>query len=76
MQIEEKELKKLDFNKSEYEYFLENCNFTRRQLQLLNLRRQGYSIIEISLRVHLSESTVKRELKEIKRKIIKAIRLK
>lgn len=28
LNLTQQELKKLDFNKSEYEYFIENCNFT------------------------------------------------
>ena len=37
MQLEKEELKRLDFNKREYDYFIENCNFTDRQLEILNL---------------------------------------
>lgn len=71
--LEKSELKNLDFNKSEYDYFVENCNFTDRQLEILNLRRKNKSIVEISMKVHISERTVNREIKLIKRKILKAI---
>lgn len=75
MQIElnEKDLKKLDFNKAEYEYFLENCNFTDRQKEIFNLRRRGMSIIEISFKTNLCDRTVNREIRKIKSKILKLI---
>lgn len=62
-----------DFLESEYEMFYNNCNFTDRQIEILNLRRKGKSIIEISLTVNVSEATVNRELKKIKKKILRVI---
>lgn len=73
MQLGKEELKRLDFNKSEYEYFIENCNFTERELEILNLRRKGKTIIEISFLTHLSDRTINREIKKIKNKILKEI---
>lgn len=73
MEIEKAELKNLDFNKKEYEYFIENCNFTDRQLEIFDLRRKGKTIIEISLKLNMSEATVNRELKKIKHKILKVL---
>ncbi len=62
-----------DFLESEYEMFYNNCNFTDRQVEILNLRRKGKSIIEISLTANISEATVNRELKKIKKKILRVI---
>lgn len=77
MQEKEKNLKKLDFTKNEYEFFLENCGFTDRQKEILNLRRRGFSIVQISMHegeyLPVSTRNVDRELKEIKRKIYKLI---
>lgn len=77
MQVNPKDLKGLDFNKAEYEYFLENCNFTDRQKEILNLRRRGMSIIEISMYegeyLPTSPSTVDREIRKIKNKILKLL---
>lgn len=73
MQLEKEELKRLDFNKTEYEYFIENCNFTDRQKEILDLRRKGLSIIAISIKTYLSERTINREIKKIKKKIYKVI---
>lgn len=71
--LKQDELKKLDFNKKEYDYFIENCNFTDRQKEILDLRRKGKSIVEISFLVHLSERTINIEIKRIKHKIYKVI---
>lgn len=71
--VERESLKKLDFNKYEYDYFVEYCNFTDRQLEILNLRRKGKSYIEISLELHICETTIANEIKRIKNKILKVI---
>ena len=73
LNLNQQELKKLDFNKAEYEYFIENCNFTERQKEIIDLRRKGKSIIEISLEINISERTINREIKTIKHKIYKII---
>ncbi len=73
LNLEQQDLKRLDFNKNEYEYFIENCNFTDRQKEILDLRRKGKSIVAISIETYLSERTINREIKEIKRKILKLI---
>lgn len=62
-----------DFLNSEYEMFYRECNFTDRQHDILELRRKGKSIIEISIKIHISEATVNREIKKIKKKILKVI---
>lgn len=62
-----------DFLESEYEMFYNNCNFTDRQLEILNLRRKGKSIVEISMSLNMGEATVSRELKKIKKKILRII---
>lgn len=75
--MERKEAESLDFNKSEYDYFIENCGFTDRQIEILNLRRRGMSIVEISMHEgeHLPTSTrtVDREIRKIKNKILRII---
>ena len=71
--VSQEELKSLDFNRNEYTYFIENCNFTYRQRQILDLRRKGNSIVQISMELYISERTVNREIKKIKAKILKEI---
>ena len=69
----QEELKRLDFNKTEYEYFIEHCNFTYRQRQVLDMRRKGCSIVQIAMELYISERTTNREIKKIKAKIMKEI---
>lgn len=71
--VNQEELKRLDFNKSEYEHFIECCNFTERQQEIFNMRRKGKSIVEISMTLYTSERTINREIKKIKNKILKSI---
>ena len=71
--MEKGEVRGLDFNKAEYDYFIENCGFTDRQIEILNLRRRGKTIVEISMVVNLSTRTIDRELKAIRKKIIRAL---
>ena len=73
LHLTREELKKLDFNKFEYDYFMKVCNFTDRQKEILNLRRKGKTIVAISMETYLSERTINTELKKIKSKILKAI---
>lgn len=49
------------------------CNFTPEEQSVFDLRVRDYSITQISLKLNLSERTVNRRLKEIKRKIYKAL---
>lgn len=67
------DLKKLDFNKFEYDYFIENCNFTDREKEVLDLRRKDKTYIAISMELNMSERTVNRVIKKIKAKILKVI---
>lgn len=75
--MEKVEAENLDFTKQEYDYFIENCGFTDRQIEILNLRRRGMSIVQISMYegkyLPISTRTVDREIRKIKRKILKVI---
>lgn len=75
--LTQKEVKELNFTKSEYEYFLENCNFTDRQKEILKLRIKGMSIVQISMYegeyLPVSTRTVDREIRKIKNKILRVI---
>lgn len=69
-----------DFSEKEYRTFISECGFTDRQIEILNLRRRGFSILQISLYhdrdskyLPLSTSTIDRELRKIKNKILKVI---
>lgn len=74
---EEKDVKiNFDFTKKELEYILENANFTVEQEKIFKMLTSKYgraSIVNISLIMNMSESTVKRRIKQIKHKIIKIL---
>ena len=62
---------KTEFTEPECEYFRRACNFTPDELAVFNLRVKANSRVEISMKLNMSESTVDRRLKNIKRKIYK-----
>lgn len=65
-----------DFTKPELDYILENANFTEEQEKIFRMLtgRQGrQSIVYISIKMNMSESTVKRRIKQIKSKILRLL---
>ena len=67
---------KFDFIKPELDYILENANFTIEEEQIFKMLTSKYgraSIVNISLTMNMSESTVKRRIKQIKHKIIRLL---
>lgn len=67
---------KLDFTKPELEYILNNANFTVEQEEIFKMLTSKYgraSIVNISIKMHMSESTVKRRIKQIKNKILRLL---
>nr|DAG45960.1 MAG TPA: hypothetical protein [Caudoviricetes sp.] len=64
---------KKEFTKPECDYFRRECNFTDEERAVFDLRVAARSVVEISMSLHLSEATVYRRLKNIKRKIVKVL---
>ena len=67
---------KFDFTKPELDYILNNANFTIEQEQIFKMLTSKYgraSIVNIAIKMNMSESTVKRRIKQIKHKIIKIL---
>lgn len=61
---------KLDFTKDEVEYFKSKCYFSDEELKILELRLENNLTIQgIALKMNLSERTVNRRIKSIKKKI-------
>jgi len=75
--LEEKENKiNFDFTTPELEYILNNANFTVEQEEIFKMLTSKYgraSIVNISLKMNMSESTVKRRIKQIKNKILRLL---
>lgn len=62
-----------EFTELECEYFRKACNFTQDELAVFNLRVKGRSIVEIYMALSMSEATVNRRIRAIKRKIIRVL---
>lgn len=64
---------KFDFNKREYEEFCDKAMLNDELKRILELKIKGYSTVEISFKMNMSESTVKRRVKELYKKIKKIL---
>lgn len=65
-----------DFTKKELEYIVENARFNDRQQEIFDRLTDIHGrqkIVKISMEMHLSERTIEREIKTIKKKILKII---
>lgn len=62
---------KRELTRPECDYFRQECNFTDDERAVFDLRVTGRSIVTISLALNMSETTVNRRLRDIKRKIEK-----
>lgn len=74
--LEEESVKHFDFTRKELDYILENANFTIEQEKIFRMLTSKYgraSIVQISFEMHISESTVKRRIKQIKSKILRLL---
>ena len=78
-QVKRKNLKiNFDMIKSDKEFYLKNCNFNELQENIFNdlTCKNPMSIIQISMKEHISDSTVNRNIRQIKIKMLKAIMTK
>lgn len=66
-------MSKLDFTKEEYEMLIEKCMFNEELSKILEYKIKDYSIVQIAMKMNMSERTVCRRLKQIKNKIKKVI---
>jgi len=64
---------KTEFTESECERFRRECNFSDEERAVFDLRVKARSIIEIQEALNMSESTVNRRIRNIKRKIYKLL---
>lgn len=62
-----------EFTTAECEFFRRECNFTDEELGVFNLRVKGKTNVEVALKLCMSESTVDRRVKAIKKKIIRVL---
>lgn len=64
---------KTEFTEPECERFRRECNFTDEERAVFDLRVRAHSIIEIQGKLNMSEATVNRRIRNIKRKIYKVL---
>lgn len=62
---------KHSFTELECERFRNLCNFTEDERRVFDLRVKGKGVIEISLLLNMSEATVERRIRAVKRKILR-----
>lgn len=62
--------------KSEINYYIKECSFTDEELRIFIMLSKGKSIIEISEKLSVSESTVNRRVKSIMSKVMEVVKLK
>lgn len=62
-----------NFVEWELDKFRNECNFTEDERKCFELKAKGKSIVYIASELNVSESTVNRLVKKIKKKIIKVL---
>lgn len=62
-----------EFTEPECAWFRSVCNFTPDELAVFNLRVKDHSRVEIAMKLGMSESTVDRRIRGIKKKILKVL---
>ncbi len=61
------------YTSPECEYFRNVCNFTPDELEVFNLRVRDKSLVQICFALGMSEATVTRRIRAIKKKIYKVL---
>ena len=76
LKLEEKDVKKFDFTTFEFNYIIKNANFNEFQLEVfkrLTDPKGRQTIVKMAMELHTSESTIKRNIKQIKKKILRTL---
>lgn len=64
---------KFEFTKNEFNEIKEKTYFSELQERIIEYRLKEYSITKMAMLENCSESTISREIKKIKKKIIKIL---
>lgn len=64
---------KLDFTNDEMDYIKGKIHFTPMQERIIEYRQNEYSITKMAMLENCSESTINREIKKVKKKIMRVI---
>lgn len=64
---------KIEFTNDELDYIKSKIHFTELQERIIKYRQNEYSLTKMATLEHCSESTISREVKKVKKKIMKVI---
>jgi len=64
---------KTEFTEPECAFFRQQCNFTEEERAIFDMRVKGHHLVEIQQRLSISEPTLNRRIKNIKKKIYKVM---
>lgn len=64
---------KTEFTRLECERFRRDCNFTPEERAVFDLAVQNKSNVQIGLELGMSQATVSRRIKAVKRKIVRVV---
>ena len=76
LKLEEKDVKKFDFTTYELNYIIKGANFNDLQLEVFKRLTDPHgrqTAVKMALEINVSERTVYRIIKQIKKKIIKML---
>lgn len=62
-----------EFTKEEFEDICNKAMLDEELIKIFEMKIKKYSIVQISSKLNLSESTINRRIKELKKKIMKVI---
>lgn len=62
-----------EFTKEEFDTICKKAMLNDELTKIFEMKIKGYSIIEIAMELKMSESTVNRRIKKLKKKIMKVI---
>lgn len=62
-----------EFTKDDFEYIKDKLMLNEEMSKILEMKIKGYSIVQISMELNISESTVSRRIKLLKKKIMRVL---
>lgn len=62
-----------EFTLDEFESICDKAMLNEELKQVFEMKIKGYSIVQIAIKLNMSESTVNRRIKQLKKKIMKVI---
>ena len=66
-------MSKFNFTKDEFEYLVDKCMFNEEMTTILELLIKNYSRTQIAMKLNISEATLDKRIKFIKKKIMRVL---